>query len=66
MVASHIRQRYAEEIRTNTHLTSPDLLKAFATVPREEFVGTGPWKVLSRVLGQMEPQVADVTNPAEL
>jgi len=66
MVASHIRQRYAEEIRTNTHLTSPDLLKAFATVPREEFVGTGPWKVLSRVLGQMEPQVADVTDPAEL
>jgi protein-L-isoaspartate O-methyltransferase len=66
MVASDIRQRYAEEIRTNTHLTSPDLLKAFAAVPREDFVGSGPWKVLSRVPGQMQSQVADVTDPAEL
>ena len=66
MVASDIRQRYAEEIRTNIHFTSPDLLKAFAAVPREEFVGSGPWKVLSRVPGQMQPQVADVTDPAEL
>jgi protein-L-isoaspartate O-methyltransferase len=66
MVAGDILQRYAEEIRANTHLTSPDLLKAFAAVPREEFVGSGPWKVLSRVPGQMQPQVADVTDPAEL
>ncbi|MGA7795314.1 MAG: methyltransferase domain-containing protein [Candidatus Acidiferrales bacterium] len=66
MVANDIRQRYAEEIRTNSNLASPALLKAFAGVPREEFVGSGPWKVLSRVPGQMQAQVADVTDPAEL
>jgi protein-L-isoaspartate(D-aspartate) O-methyltransferase len=66
MVASDIRQRYAEEIRRNCNLASPALLKAFADVPREEFVGTGSWKVLSRVPGQMQAQVADVTDPAEL
>jgi protein-L-isoaspartate(D-aspartate) O-methyltransferase len=66
MVATDIRQRYAEEIRTSTNVTSAGLLRAFASVPREEFVGSGPWKVLSRVSGQMQPQVADVTDPAEL
>jgi hypothetical protein len=66
MVASDIRQRYAEEIRTNANLISPVLLKAFAAVPRKEFVGSGPWKVLSRMPGQMQPQVDEVTDPAEL
>jgi len=66
MVATDIRQRYAEEIRINANVTSAALLRAFASVPREEFVGSGPWKVLSRVPGQMQPQVADVADPAEL
>jgi protein-L-isoaspartate(D-aspartate) O-methyltransferase len=66
MVATEIRQRYAQEIRTNTNITSAALLKAFETVPRDEFVGSGPWKVLSRVPGQMQPQVADATDSAEL
>lgn len=66
MVASEIRERYAEEIRTTANVTSPALLKAFATVPREEFVGPGPWKVLSRVPDRMQPLVANVTDPAEL
>jgi protein-L-isoaspartate(D-aspartate) O-methyltransferase len=66
MVAADIRQRYAEEIRTNTNVTSGALLKAFASVPREEFVGAGPWRVLSRVARQMQPREADITDPAEL
>ena len=66
MVATDIRQRYAEEIRINTNVTSAALLRAFASVPREEFVGSGSWKVLSRVPGQMQPQVVDVADPAEL
>jgi protein-L-isoaspartate(D-aspartate) O-methyltransferase len=48
MVATDIRQRYAEEIRANTNVTSAALLKAFASVAREIFAGPGPWKVLSR------------------
>src|ERR1039458_9825260 len=66
MVAAYIRQRYAEEIRANTNITSAALLKAFASVPREVFAGSGPWKVLSRVPGQMQPQAVDVTDPTEL
>jgi len=66
MVPTDIRQRYAEEIRANANFTSPALLRVFASVPREEFVGPGPWKVLSRMPGQMQPQVEEVTDPAEL
>ncbi len=66
MVPIDIRQRYAEEIRANTNVTSSALLKAFASVPREEFVVPGPWKVLSRMAGQMQPQVDEVTDPTEL
>src|SRR5262249_12935025 len=61
-----IRQQYAEEIRTNTKTTSAPLLRAFSSVPREKFVGSGPWQVLSRVPGQMQPQVAEVTDPEDL
>jgi protein-L-isoaspartate(D-aspartate) O-methyltransferase len=66
MVPTAIRQRYAEEIRANANVTSPALLKAFASVPREEFVVPGPWKVLSRMAGQLQPKVDEVTDPAEL
>jgi protein-L-isoaspartate(D-aspartate) O-methyltransferase len=41
------RQRYAEELRFTAKLGSPALVTAFATVPRERFVGSGPWRVKS-------------------
>ena len=41
------RRWYAEEIRWNAKLQSERLVKAFATVPREEFLGRGPWHILS-------------------
>ena len=63
MVATEIRHRYAEEIRINTKVSSALLLKAFQNVPREDFVGSGPWKVLSPVPGQTRPQIAEVTDP---
>jgi len=66
MVPTDIRQRYVEEIRANANVTSPALLKAFASVPREEFVVPGPWKVLSRMPGEMQPRVDEVTDPAKL
>jgi len=66
MVPADIRRRYAEEIRANAQVASPALLKVFASVPREEFVTPGPWKVLSRMPGQMRPQLDEVTDPAEL
>ena len=39
------RQFYAEEIEAVCGLRSPALARAFATVPREEFVSPGPWMV---------------------
>lgn len=41
------RQFYAEELQFLTHMSSPALLAAFAKVPRERFVGQGPWRVLN-------------------
>jgi protein-L-isoaspartate(D-aspartate) O-methyltransferase len=39
------RRCYAEELRSLAHISSPALLAAFATVPRERFVGPGPWRI---------------------
>jgi protein-L-isoaspartate(D-aspartate) O-methyltransferase len=40
------RKRYAEEVSTKANLRSKNLTNAFAMVPREKFVGIGPWKIL--------------------
>jgi len=67
MVPPETRKRFAEEIRTAVKINSEALLNAFASVAREDFVGQGPWSVLSRPTpGQRQPQVTDVTDPCEL
>jgi hypothetical protein len=40
------RREFAEKIRATAGLRSETLVRAFASVPREDFVGPGPWKVL--------------------
>jgi hypothetical protein len=45
--AKEARLRYAEELRFAAKLRSRLLIDAFATVPRERFIGPGPWRVLS-------------------
>ena len=47
----NIRRRYAEEIRAAANLRSAALVDAFATVPRERFLGPGPWQILSAERG---------------
>src|SRR5262245_7268663 len=39
------RRFFADEIRFVADLSSPLLVEAFATVPREKFIGPGPWRV---------------------
>src|SRR5262245_30217215 len=39
------RRFYAEEIRFVANLNLPALVEAYARVPREEFIGPGPWQV---------------------
>jgi protein-L-isoaspartate(D-aspartate) O-methyltransferase len=40
------RRFYAEEIRFVAHVDSPALVEAFARVPREQFLGPGPWQIV--------------------
>ncbi len=40
------RQAYAEELRFVAHIRSEAVVRAFATVPRERFLGPPPWRVL--------------------
>jgi protein-L-isoaspartate(D-aspartate) O-methyltransferase len=42
-----VRRWYAEELRFTARVSSPAVIEAFATVPRERFVGPGPWRVRS-------------------
>ena len=39
------RRFYAEEIEATSHLRTPGLVEALATVARERFLGPGPWLV---------------------
>ncbi len=41
------RRFYAKELFRVNNIRSPALLEAFATVPRERFVGSGPWVIQS-------------------
>jgi protein-L-isoaspartate(D-aspartate) O-methyltransferase len=41
------RHFYADELQFVTRMRSPDLKAAFASVPRESFVGPGPWRIKS-------------------
>lgn len=41
------RRFYAEDLRFKTRMSSAALFEAFAAVPRERFVGPGPWLIQS-------------------
>jgi protein-L-isoaspartate(D-aspartate) O-methyltransferase len=41
------RRWFAEELRYVAHVRSPAVVEAFANVPREQFAGPGPWRLLS-------------------
>ncbi len=54
------RRRYAEQLREMAHMRSAAVVEAFATVPRERFVGPGPWLVMAdnnnRVVDDGDPR----------
>ena len=43
---SEARLRYAREVGETAGLASQRLIRAFAEVAREDFVGPGPWNIL--------------------
>jgi protein-L-isoaspartate O-methyltransferase len=56
---------FAEELRHTAHVRSPAVVEAFATLPREHFVGPGPWRVLSP-LGGPDYWTTDDSDPRRL
>ena len=55
------RREFAEKIRATAALRSEVLVRAFASVPREDFVGPGPWKVFR----PPEVRMYEVTRDAD-
>lgn len=45
------RRLFAKELRVVAHLRREEVVRAFAAVPRERFVGPGPWRVLNLIDG---------------
>jgi len=45
MTIEQARRWYAEELRAVAHLESDAVVEAFARVPREVFLGAGPWLI---------------------
>jgi len=43
--ADAARERYAEEFAYTGHVTSRAVIRAFARVPRERYLGPGPWRI---------------------
>ena len=46
------RRWYADEVRYASGAESEQIIEAFATVPRERFLGAGPWQILTFSGGQ--------------
>jgi protein-L-isoaspartate(D-aspartate) O-methyltransferase len=47
MTLEEYRRFYSEEIQFAANISSTALIEAFARVPREKFLGSGPWKIAS-------------------
>jgi protein-L-isoaspartate(D-aspartate) O-methyltransferase len=61
------RERYAQEIKVAASLRSERLVRALATVPREDYLGAAPWRTMARPApGQMQPDISEVSDPNEL
>ena len=55
------RHAYAEELRTVAHVRSDRVIAAFASVPRERFLGPPPWKVFDHAEGYWQAPTDDPT-----
>ncbi|MDQ2856232.1 MAG: methyltransferase, partial [Acidobacteriota bacterium] len=47
MELAEVRQFFAEEIAAVSNIQTKGLVSAFAKVPREHFLGAGPWQIMS-------------------
>jgi protein-L-isoaspartate(D-aspartate) O-methyltransferase len=72
MTLEECRRFYADEIRFAANVRLPALIDAFARVPREQFLGHGPWEIASAdmrglsALGAMQMSYTLVDDPRDL
>ncbi len=68
MVTEALRLAYAQQIADTARLRSDAVRRAFAVVPREKFLGPGPWSILSWADASGTPGYTSTpdANPAHL
>jgi protein-L-isoaspartate(D-aspartate) O-methyltransferase len=72
LTVEQCRRVYSEEIRFTGNINSSALIKAFARVPREKFLGPGPWEIASAevramsVMGAIQMSYTPVADPRHL
>lgn len=59
------RHAYAEELRFTARVRNAAVVHAFATVPRERFVGAGPWRIRSP-MNMAEYWTTDDADPCQV
>lgn len=60
------RRFYAEEIEAVANLKNPAVVAALATLPREQFLGPGPWTIRGEADFQAPPRQTPGADPAHL
>jgi protein-L-isoaspartate(D-aspartate) O-methyltransferase len=60
------RARFAHQIQQKGHIKSVGLIEGLATVPRENFVGPGPWKIVRAAEMAKGYQLTPDDNPRHL
>jgi protein-L-isoaspartate(D-aspartate) O-methyltransferase len=72
MTIDECRRFYSDEIRFAGNVHSPALVAAFGRVPREKFLGPGPWEIASAevrgmaVAGGIQTSYVTVDDPRDL
>ena len=66
MTFDDYRRFYADEIRFAANITSPALIEAFARVPREKYLGPGPWQIAFPDLAQGGAVHTTIDDPRHL
>jgi protein-L-isoaspartate(D-aspartate) O-methyltransferase len=61
-----VRRDYAEMIRQKGRIRSERLVRALAEVPREDFLGKGPWKLVAFIDSEMRIEDTPDDDPAHL
>ena len=69
MTLEECRRFYADEVRFAANLATPGLAEAFARVPREKFLGPGPWEIATAdlrgmsAMGAMQMSYTPIDDP---